>query len=45
MDENKIDDLIDEWHSGDSEKELYEYLGMSLTEYKAYIETGNLKEK
>ena len=35
---NYIDDLIDEWHEGDSDLELYEYLGMTFEEYKKLIE-------
>ena len=37
MTEKTIDDLIEEWHDGDSSLELYEYLGMSLEEYKKFV--------
>jgi len=39
-----IDDYIDEWHNGDSNKELHEYLGMTWDEYKIYLETDTLPE-
>ena len=32
-----IDDQIDEWHNGDSDLELYEYLGMTLEEYEKFV--------
>jgi hypothetical protein len=32
-----IDDIIDEWHKGDSDLELHEYLGMSLEEYGKFV--------
>jgi len=35
------DDLIDEWHSGDSTLELYEYLGMTIEDYKNFVEGNN----
>ena len=32
--DEQIDDLVDEWHrSGGTDKELYEFLGMSWDEY------------
>jgi hypothetical protein len=38
-----IYDYIEEWHTRDEvgELKLYEYLGMSLEEYTAWIEKGN----
>lgn len=37
-----IDDAVDEWHeSGPEEKrELYEFLGWTQEEYKAFVERG-----
>ena len=35
-----VDDMIDDWHNGDSDLELHEYLGMSLEEYENFVE-GN----
>jgi hypothetical protein len=35
--EKDIDDLIDEWHTGDSALELYEYLGMSIEDYERFV--------
>lgn len=36
---DEIDDYIDEWHDGDSELPLHDYLGMSWDEYAAWIES------
>jgi len=36
--DEQVNDLIDEWHDGDSDLELHEYLGMSLEEYKKFVE-------
>jgi hypothetical protein len=33
-----LDDLIDAWHDGDGQNQtLWEYLGMTLEEYKAWL--------
>ena len=40
-----IDDLIDEWHEGDSELPLHEFLGWTEEEYKAWVEFGQLPER
>jgi hypothetical protein len=32
-----IDELIDEWHAGDSPLPLHEYLGMTWEEYKLWL--------
>lgn len=40
--ESAMDDYIHEWHNGDSELELHEFLGMTEDEYKVFIETGEL---
>ena len=37
MSNKEIDDLIEEWHNGDSTLELYEYLGMTINDYKKYL--------
>lgn len=36
---DEIDEYIDEWHDGDSELPLHDYLGMSWDEYAAWIES------
>ncbi|CAN5492614.1 hypothetical protein BH09BAC4_BH09BAC4_15480 [soil metagenome] len=36
---DEIDDYVDKWHDGDSDVSLYVYLGMSLEEYAAWIES------
>lgn len=36
-----IDTYIDQWH-GNSTESLYEFLGMSLTQYKAWVEDPSL---
>lgn len=33
----KIDDRVDEWHKGDSELPLHEYLGMTWEEYSDFV--------
>lgn len=33
-----IDDRIEEWHKGNSNLELHEYLGMTFEEYKKFVE-------
>ena len=33
----EIDDFIDEWHDGDFEEELHEFLGMSWKEYSLWV--------
>jgi len=32
-----IDNFIDDWHEGNSQEELYEFLGMSKDEYVLYV--------
>jgi hypothetical protein len=40
-----IDDFIDQWHDGAGEgMPLYEYLGMTLEEYAAWVERNELPE-
>ncbi|WP_379922420.1 hypothetical protein [Erythrobacter sp. R86502] len=33
---DEIDDFVEEWHSSDSDTELYEFLGMSWDEYSLW---------
>ena len=40
MDNNKIDDMVDEWHDGASELLLHEYLGWTFQEYKTWVESS-----
>lgn len=44
VNESNIDDLIAEWHDGNSELELYDYLGLSIEEYFHYVNTGKLPD-
>jgi len=37
--EENIHDLIDEWHEGDSNQELHEFLGFTFEEYARWVET------
>ncbi|MDI6791768.1 MAG: hypothetical protein QME81_02710 [bacterium] len=37
----QIDDFIDQWHDGDSEESLYEYLGLTRNEYAIFVENPN----
>lgn len=32
-----LDDMVDEWHRGDSDASLHEYLGFDWTEYGAFL--------
>ncbi|MGD6943438.1 hypothetical protein ACQCT6_15570 [Cytobacillus gottheilii] len=38
---DEIDDYVDEWHEGDSDRELHEYLGLSELEYSLFVEKGD----
>lgn len=38
-----IDDFIDIWHESESDDELYEFLGMSLDQYKLFVERPEIK--
>lgn len=38
----EIDDLIDEWHEGDSPLSLAEYLGMTDGQYSEWVEMGSV---
>lgn len=40
-----INDKIDEWHKGNSNKQLHEYLGWSWEEYKLFVEKSVIPEK
>lgn len=40
VDYDDIDDFIDVWHEGGTRKELHEFLGLSIDEYKAYFYDG-----
>lgn len=33
-----IDNYIDDWHDGDSEQEIYDYLGLNIQEYGLFVE-------
>ncbi len=37
-----IDDFIDAWHNSNSNVPLHEYLGMTMEEYKTYVQTDHL---
>jgi len=37
-----IDDYIEQWHTGDSKDEIYEFLGMSQEVYRLWVETNCL---
>lgn len=39
---DEIDDYIDMWHDGDSELELYEFLGMTQIEYRLWVEDDSI---
>jgi hypothetical protein len=34
---SNLDDLIDEWHDGDYDIPLHEFLGMTWEEYKTWL--------
>jgi hypothetical protein len=40
--DDKIEDLIERWHSQSTEMSLYEYLGMTWGEYVTWVETNSV---
>lgn len=38
---DEIDDYIDDWHDGDSDQSMHEFLGMTHTEYRLWIKDPN----
>ena len=36
-----IDDYIDDWHQGDSDQSLHEFLGMTRDEYRFWVKDPN----
>jgi hypothetical protein len=40
--DDNILDRVDEWMEGEADILLHEYLGLTLEEYKRWIETGYL---
>jgi len=38
-----IDDYIEQWHTGDSKEEIYEFLGMSQDIYGLWVDTCQLR--
>lgn len=43
--EENIDDLLNEWHKGDSKLGLLEFLGLTFEEYAHWVENGKLIRK
>lgn len=39
---DEIDHYIDQWHTGNIDTPIHIYLGMSLEEYRAWIETPDV---
>jgi hypothetical protein len=37
MEKDELDDAIDTWHENSGEETLYEFLGMTLEEYKLWL--------
>lgn len=37
-----VEDFVEIWHSGPYDCELYEFLGMSLEEYKLWVQNPHL---
>ncbi|MFS0864918.1 hypothetical protein [Fredinandcohnia sp. 179-A 10B2 NHS] len=37
-----IEEYVEEWHEGDSEEEIYEYLGMTFEEYAIWVENDSM---
>lgn len=40
--EENIGDYIEQWHTGDSELTIYEFLGLTQDQYRYWVETGEL---
>jgi len=38
-----LDDLIDEWHKSNSDKPIYEYLGLYQEQYRNYVKNGEIE--
>jgi len=38
-----IDDYIEQWHTGDSKEEIYEFLGMSQDIYGLWVDSCHLQ--
>lgn len=38
----ELDDLIDQWHEGESNLKLHEFLGMGINEYRYWFENKNI---
>ena len=43
MSEKSMDDMITEWHEGDSDMELHEYLGLTLEQYNRWVQIGEIE--
>jgi len=35
---SEVDDYIEQWHDGDSQLELHDFLGMTLSEYALFVQ-------
>jgi Ca2+-binding EF-hand superfamily protein len=42
--EEKVDQLIEEWHNGNSPLELHEFLGMTNEQYSRFVESNELPQ-
>jgi len=38
-----IDDYIEQWHTGDSEEEIYKFLGMNQDIYRLWVDSCQLQ--
>ncbi len=39
---DEIDDFVSDWHAGESDKELHEYLGMTWDEYALWVASADV---
>ena len=42
MTNDKIDDKVAQWHEGDSELELYEFIGFTKEQYEIWVQHPNI---
>lgn len=41
LDKNNIDDCVEYWHKNETGQSLQEFLGLSDSEYEAWLQKGN----
>lgn len=39
MTNDEMDDMVDAWHDGEGNETIWEFMGMTQTEYASWVET------